>query len=777
MSRAASSKNSLQLFLTQASFNAELDSLERLGNLFKTKSELCFDVPRMVATIQDIHSQNDIIASLEPGPWTDAKVTLALSQLQKSVGLLPNALRDIGKMDIVIRSLKWETIRSYLTIYHWYDDAGPSLSETLFKTHQDEGLAALQEAHPNLAGLVDHIMDYVNSISKTKSKSRGERPTPSELRKIPAHMTGIIFPNTRKQLTLPVIKSAPQKKAARYAVASKCFLEFVSQHLIISGVKDLDMKLGLNADFEDSHQTKYIEACLVICGGTISRILKAFDNDDSILACRAVHDLILNPYSLFHLGGLKVITFAHQILSDPDAVFGEFDKFLKGRLADSPQIRGTACQIADIVWGRLVNLGTVAQTRSRRPTTFFAPRLVACGHGVPTGRTIIDPELSVEVLAKEGKELSYGAAALLIREVLAKRRKKSQCNQFIRRIMNQLSPTSGTIIASNARDIDHFNPVRGDNENTKDFFRAFPNKTLTTRRGGSAFSAWMCTGQGSMTREFQAGKNMVFSDLEECITTFSAAEVRGEKCTNTQIWGKSPCSWMKLSMKNFTIRDKFAPMYSNDFQDSWIEFLGNLAEKDPDTYTGALPPWWDMVEWIMKRNINCLNNYSLTVLQMANNAALRHLCLLPTKFEMAEFLANASKSKRGEEKGGIRGLELLGFNLSTRKDRRRWIYAAFISFYDHLDTYLSDTDKVELHFGAMFVEHLLCKIARYDSIFRNDKNTKTVTLESLANDANKDHGGSWVRGANMSNHHKFPIPLRPNHEELRGSIEIVLVSN
>jgi hypothetical protein len=76
-----------------------------------------------------------------------------------------------------------------------------------------------------------------------------------------------------------------------------------------------------------------------------------------------------------------------------------------------------------------------------------------------------------------------------------------------------------------------------------------------------------------------------------------------------------------------------------------MTFLGDLTGRDPDTYTGTLRPWWDMIEWIMSLDINCFKNYSLTVLQMANNAAMRHICLPPTKFEMGEFLLHSSKTK------------------------------------------------------------------------------------------------------------------------------------
>ena len=151
----------------------------------------------------------------------------------------------------------------------------------------------------------------------------------------------------------------------------------------------------------------------------------------------------------------------------------------------------------------------------------------------------------------------------------------------------------------------------------------------------------------------------------------------------------------------------------------------------------------------------------------------------PTVQEMADFLVNAAKGKgKGKEsKGGIKGLELLRFKISDRHDPGLWIRAAFTSFYDHLDAHLTAADKAELHFGAMFVEHLLCKISRYQSIFLKDPLAGTVTLVSLGEIAQQKQGSGWVSGANALDCTKFPIPLNVNRDELKASIVRVEVCN
>ena len=336
-----------------------------------------------------------------------------------------------------------------------------------------------------------------------------------------------------------------------------------------------------------------------------------------------MHGLTLHPSSLFSLDGLKAATVTHRILSDPDGTFSTLDAFLEERVAASPAVVRVASDIGNIVWKQLMALGSAKPSAGRRPEGFFALCVVKCGakSPLPRGRAIIDPGLSVDTLASD--TLTYAPAGLLLREVLSKCHHQPPCDQFVRRIMDQLQPTSGTVVGKNSLDIDHFNPVHADNENTKVLQANLPVYGLTSRRGAPAFIAWHCTGQGFMTRDFANSHEMLFSGPHACISTFTNADNRGEKCTNTKIWGNAPCSWMDLKIEGrFTVEEKFTPMFSKTIQDSWIKFLGNLANKDPASYTGPLHTWWTMVVWIMDLNINCLKDYSLTVLQMANNAAI-----------------------------------------------------------------------------------------------------------------------------------------------------------
>jgi hypothetical protein len=251
--------------------NTEIDGLKRSGNLFQWTSELGeVNVPAFFEAVGKMHSENDTISTLPLGPWTAGKAILAISQLTTAVGFLPILMRESAKLDIIVRSLHWETIRAYLTIYHWYDDGGPSLANFLFESHRIGGIKSLEATHPQFAGLVDHIVRYVQSAYQAKTQTG---KAVSDLRDLPAGLYGLDLSMPAKViLKLPTMQpqSIHRKKTLQYATATKCFLDFISEHVIISGVKIMDKRLTESLKGKVHHTSESVKARLVICGGTIS---------------------------------------------------------------------------------------------------------------------------------------------------------------------------------------------------------------------------------------------------------------------------------------------------------------------------------------------------------------------------------------------------------------------------------------------------------------------------------------------------------------------------
>lgn len=758
----------------------ERQRLDESGHIFVPGSDLQNSGwPDFFEVLTKQHETNDKIASLPSGPWTGLSASLALTQMTHSLALLPRLIKEAAKADVVARAFSWEAVRAYATIYCWYDSAGPSLSEELCAIHASRGLDGLRELHAPFAGVIDHIFRYIAAVYREKaapgSSVTGHSPT--DLRTMPDDMYGwgLVTLRTTK-VTLPSIKpnSVPKDIDGQYSRVARLFQDLVSDYVIIPGMRSTDLSYsarGSSMRGKRSDGDAGLKGRLILTGGVISRILCAFDGDDSIMASKEMHDLVLHPAGLFNLNGRRDLTLTAHILSDPEATFLDLDNCLKLSLRDSPSIKQEAASLADLVWKRMVSMGTSKQ-RSKRPVGFFAPKSPTLGT-IPKGRAIIDAPLSADTLLHSGQH-SYSTAGLLIREVLAKRRQLPACNPFIRRIMNCLKPSAGSVSGVDLLDSDHFNPVRADNENTKLLRASISGRHLTTSLGISALLAWQCSGLGNMTSAFVNSQNMVWPDLEHCISGFENAQNRSERCSNTKIWGKSPCSWMAIQSANFTVREKFTPMYETNLQKSWAALLGNLSNGDSSTYTGTLCSWSEMVSWILKQQITCLKKANLTVMQFANNASLLGLCLEPTASEMADFLIQLAAQK-ARDLGGIKGLEVLGFSLSNRQHPEIWIRAAFLAFYDHLDLHLSDTDKKELHFGAMFVEHLLCKISRFHGILARDKLMKEKTLVSMGAVEEQAQGDTWFKGCNTKDYELFPIPLAPDADELNKSLSKVMV--
>ncbi|KAJ6598797.1 hypothetical protein B0H10DRAFT_1647885, partial [Mycena sp. CBHHK59/15] len=95
----------------------------------------------------------------------------------------------------------------------------------------------------------------------------------------------------------------------------------------------------------------------------------------------------------------------------------------------------------------------------------------------------------------------------------------------------------------------------------------------------------------------------------------------------------------------------------------------------------------------------------LGALQFANNIVLCGIAQAPSPATMAQWIAG------NRTYGAFAGLRVLGFRLHNASASA--VRAAFFCFYSWLDYHLTEEDKQVLHFDAIFVEQLLCKIGRW----------------------------------------------------------------
>jgi hypothetical protein len=193
----------------------------------------------------------------------------------------------------------------------------------------------------------------------------------------------------------------------------------------------------------------------------------------------------------------------------------------------------------------------------------------------------------------------------------------------------------------------------------------------------------------------------------------------------------------------------------------WKGWLGDMFGQDPESYTGPQHTWKEGVVFIQSLGINGVKGDGLTTLQLANNFVFLNICVEPSAEEMGEWISQNPKL------GAYKGLQLLGFKLAELDAIA--IRVAFKIFYDHLDKWMTDDDKAHFGFGAIFVEHLLCKVKRWTERY-------TVMPTSLLEWAKSQLlGTQWVQGENLTNPVSFPFPLGVSEQSVAQAIQEIMV--
>ncbi|KAJ7103978.1 hypothetical protein B0H15DRAFT_766670 [Mycena belliarum] len=316
-----------------------------------------------------------------------------------------------------------------------------------------------------------------------------------------------------------------------------------------------------------------------------------------------------------------------------------------------------------------------------------------------------------------------------------------------------------------------------------------PKRRVTEPLGLSNLLAWQLTGQGNGTRKFlDQQPTMFFESYQECLRVFDDAhrsnlELREQyqrshpnasdetveaavkkqagyiPTHNSNAYGEAANSLgitpsRGRELPKYTLEEKFLPFFEPHVQDRWIEFLGELAGRDPDSYTGKRPSWKEGLDFIQEFGFYGLKSDGLTTLQLANNLVLLGVCDPPEPETMAAWIAEKG------DLGAFKGLRHLGFNLQQSDPLAT--RAAFLCVYDHLAEHLSAEDKAALGFGVIFVEHALCKIQRWS--YRYDSVMRQSTFEDLANDLLC--GPPWVPKHNEC----LPIPIYVSTEQIETAI-------
>jgi hypothetical protein len=559
-----------------------------------------------------------------------------------------------------------------------------------------------------------------------------------------------------------------------YSVAAQWLCKLWDKYLILKPMMTVDKALNGGERAGKSELESVRNRCI-----TRGAILQCFADvfGDGLFVCEAMGTFLRRPARLFPTNVNRDSHLARAIERDrdrDDSEKGTLDalhSYLSACVLEDPELRPACTQLAELVHKGLLSLKLghpLTDEDYDDPHSFLLSerfsKLSASAGKRRKLKPIMDSSPTLEALMPN-KPL-FGIPAIIIREALSRSRHKPATDdtELYRRLLTGCHPTTGD---TTRYDPDQMNPIRAELEGFALLKSVLPVKLWTTETGLYSLLVFMSTGQCSVTGDFLRDvaatrlNKMHFTTVDECINVFTAAENRGValgaayafKYCNPAIYGTAngwyslhppkrlgPGRWIELTM-----REKFTPMFAVELGCSFINLLGPLAYQDPSTSDAPKIPWEDGFKWIVGTNLSGFGS-GLAPLQFANNLVLAGIAEPPSPDMMAQWIY------LNKDYGAFAGLKLLGFKLADNASPTA-VRAAFISFYSWLEHFLTNEDKLTLHFGTIFGEQLLCKVRRWKNRLQ-----QMAKQDLLAIAKELFEGQTWISGENLSDHTKWPIP-------------------
>ncbi|KII88046.1 hypothetical protein PLICRDRAFT_30508 [Plicaturopsis crispa FD-325 SS-3] len=739
----------------------EIDEVKAAGRLPKGRGANNLNQQFAGAILSHMKTNNELMLVTK---WTHESANMALSHLLTSLDLISPMITHSQHLRVLLRAMDWQICRALLVVYQWYQVTGPKLEDTLFEMYADHGIDALSHHYPGFAQLIDTIVSYVrdvqrfhypiNAPSKARKRNDGARipmgaapvtpeidPYINEKYLIPGDIYGLRTAPSLPNLSLPRLGSSPgARPEVSLMHARRIFREFMSQHIIVPHMLPVDKLLnGERRRPSAKDEWKHVQARIYTRGVVVRAIVNAV-KDDGILASSAIRPILASPGLFFNIP--KDLSLAAKISKHGDGSAAKLFVWLADMVGpDVVQVSKLSQQLGKAVWSAVTALN------GNRDVPMLAALPSALSGIKPrhekSNDDIFDSRLP---LVSDKTGLSLSRIALILREALHYRR-GSQGDTYLRHVLHRRDAMTHK---TRNIDIDHYDPARTCNVYTTLLKHHLPAQRLTGRMGLSWLLTWMVTGQGNVTKPFLERFGLMFSSLDNAVGAFDSAEASGVQCDNPRIWGQyciqlglHPTSYK--TGKKATIRDKLLPLYSSEIQTKWKNWLGPLWGEDPQAFHGKRHSHEETVHFAQELCISGLTS-GLTPLQFANNMAILHICEPPTSRSLAHWIW------KNKGKGAFRGLQALGFRL-TAKSPQSYVQVAFNLVLEHLDRHLSAQDKATLGFTAAFapmiVEHILCKVRRWDKVFLAKSK---VSFAGLAQQAHDLFVKTQVAGI-------YPIPL------------------
>lgn len=731
-----------------------------------------------------------------------------------AVKTLPDAVANADKMPIAERLLFWSIARTLVSIYSWYTQSGPATIACLLEIHRKEGYTVLQVKSPGFADIVDHVVQYIHDVRRTAKDS--DRPAKKRIASLSNHSGGFrsvfrvddtdttkfgqartpleemphtlygLRPSKRNEKQIHLSKYVKQylpgckRGDDVYAISQEFLLHLLSFELIIP-------HLALPADEYFGSKQRSANSDLqtrnkAIARGAILHTLAEACGSDAIFASEAIIPLLTSPRYIFRDRICNDEGLVRALLNPERQILQPLSQWLAERLGtmQAKKTLDLAETLGEYLHTRAIELclGCPYEPADdlEESNTLHLPATRIPRPPKHQKRQAHSSVVTVEGLLNQESSPNFASISLILREAINERRGLPFSINILYRILigQHATRTDGAL-----RNRDQTDPVRQYSRSVELLKDHLPGSRLTTPLGLSNLLSWMGTGQGNKTQAFleeiKRRDGGFFSEtaadlikkfetiMDVNAITIAEAEAKsdfkripGYFCVaDPEVWGQY-CDQLSIAPKRggkrLTLDEKFGPYFSPNVQSEWTPWLGSLLNQDPSSYHGDKKTWSDVMNLLKSLQIDGIQT-GLTAIQLANNLVFSGLVTMPSPEIVAHWIFG------NPGLGAYRGLEHLGFLLVDRPT----VHSAFRCVYDHLDRYLSPADKVLLGFSPLFVEHVLCKVVRWEKRLQVEGGT---SFKDLVGDR-KNCASEWDGNARTGDASHFPIPF----DALKSDVE------
>lgn len=764
----------------------------------------------------DENVQYTELLAVLPQDTTEAAY-LQFQILQSALDTLDPFSKEIRRIDVIKRALRYEQCLSLVKVFEWDCKTGPLTAQYLMRVHKSHGSLYLCKDSPQFAKLIDHIVRYVQTIreeyllqkaqKKSGSSSSQEQqivssssglPDSKSLSIVPGDLYGLRKSSQNKpfsDIRLKIRKMSDLKPGndALYAISEICFLELLSDEIIAPKLRHIDEEMS-GPRIKSYTNTLIYQRC--ITRGAILWSIANACGSNGVFASSRIDEFITSPAIIFKAPLSDFRKFAPEVLKKKEATLEPLLVYITSHLAENPNVAEIAQklgvysdhQMAELYCRKQMplifpeeneddedddiskeaniaeNAHTAVSTKTQRNKKNKSQNSPVNSISV-TFESLIPPDVY--------NNFSLALPAIILREALNFHRSLPPGNEIARRILLGRPPLTSS---SQMHNPDHTNPIRELTIGATLFKQHLPAFRVTSRVGISNLLSYLGTGQGYTTQNFLQTLDKLFfaSSLQEMIETFQTAIKTNVTCVingstgrfkydDAEVWGQwnhyLTISPSKNNKGKFTLQEKFGPYWSNDVQDAWQQLLGDMFNQNPRTYTGQKPTWAQTSKFLDDINVLTFRS-GLTRLQLSNYLVTLKIIEPPSPDEMAQWI------HKNHGLGASVGLQALGFHLSSNYFNTT--RAAFTIVYRHLDENLTNEDKDLLHFGTIFVEHLLCKVTRWTGRYSKISHM----LDELVARALQ---ATWVSGENLTNSESFAFPITIHSDWMKNVIEDIKV--